>query len=308
MRNLIAIAALFVFAACASVAPAPSTEVSVPKLTVGPGDALFIGAGDIAVCPGIVNAKATGDLVRAVLQEHPDAVVFTVGDNVYENGAAAEFVECYDPAWGSFNRITRPTSGNVEYRVDPKSYYDYYDWFDQHPEARRGYYSYDLQSWHIVSLDSNQDHTAGSPQLQWLDADLKASTKPCTLAYWHHPRYSSSRHGNHTDIEPFWDTLLSHGADVVLNGHDHNYERFNQQDDNATPSTTGIAQFVVGMGGKNLYDFTTIQPNSGKRDNTHYGILALTLHAGSYDWALIGTDGLVYDQSSAPTNCNPAPR
>jgi len=160
----------------------------------------------------------------------------------------------------------------------------------------KGYYSYNLGAWHIIALNSEIDHAAGSVQEQWLRADLAGNQNMCTLAYWHKPRFSSgTSHGNNSSFQPFWQALYDYGADVVLNGHDHEYERFAPQSPTGQADPTrGIREFIVGTGGAGLYSFSTIQPNSEVRNNTTYGVLKLTLHATSYDWQFVPIAGQTF--------------
>jgi hypothetical protein len=167
----------------------------------------------------------------------------------------------------------------------------------------KGYYSYNLGTWHIIALNSEVGYTASSAQVQWLRADLAANQNVCTLAYWHHPRFSSGQHGNIARSQPFWDALYEYGADVVLNGHDHTYERFAPQNPNGqADANRGIREFVVGTGGAGLYPFPTIQPNSQVRNNTTYGVLKLTLHSTSYDWQFVPIAGQTFTDSGS-SNC-----
>ncbi len=167
-------------------------------------------------------------------------------------------------------------------------------------ELGKGYYSYDLGAWHVVVIDSNFGTGAGSPQLRWLQSDLATNRRLCTLAYWHHPRFSSGRHGNHPRMEPVWEALYEAGADVVISGHDHTYERFARQapDGTADPDR-GIRQFVVGTGGAPLYEFCELAPNSEVRENHTHGVIKLTLHPTSYDWEFIPVAGKEFRDSGS---------
>ncbi len=169
--------------------------------------------------------------------------------------------------------------------------------------AGRGYYSYDLGAWHIVSLNSNVSMSAGSAQEVWLRADLAASTKTCTIAYWHHPRFSSgSNHGSSTQSAGVWQALYDAGAEIVISGHDHEYERFAPQTPGAAADPArGIREFIVGTGGAGLYSFATPLPNSEVRDNTSFGVLKLTLSDGSYTWEFIPIAGDSFTDSGSGT-------
>jgi hypothetical protein len=211
-----------------------------------------------------------------------------MGDNVYNDGTASQFSNCYHPTWGRHKARTRPSPGNHDYHTSGASAYYAYFGANAGPSGR-GYYSFDVGDWHIVSLNSNVSMSAGSAQEQWLRQDLAASTKQCTLAYWHHPRFNSgSHHGNFTAAQPIWQALYDHNADVVLSGHEHTYERFApQRPDGAADASRGIRQFVVGTGGIGHYDLGTRQPNSEVFNDTAFGVLKLTLGASSYSWQFI---------------------
>jgi hypothetical protein len=266
-------------------------------LVVGPdvaagaaGDPVLVGAGDISSCDTNADA-ATAALVAAV-----PGTVFTLGDHVYDKGTTALFSRCYAPTWGRFKSRTRPAVGNHDYLVPGAA--GYFDYFGSAAGPRgKGWYSYNRGSWHIVVLNSNCAEVggcyAGSAQERWLRADLAASKAPCTLAYWHHPRFSSDNdHGNESEVGPFWRALYENGADVVLNGHAHDYERFAPQTPGGRAnSALGIREFVVGSGGVNHYGFKAAQPNSQVRNATTFGVLKLTLHASGYDWRFLSVPG-----------------
>jgi hypothetical protein len=224
--------------------------------------------------------------------------VFTLGDNVYPSGTAQQFERCYDPSWGRHRARTRPSPGNHDYATRGAS--GYFNYFGAAAGERgKGYYSYDLGAWHIIVLNSNCWGVGGcgrtSPQYKWLVADLQAHPALCTLAYWHHPRFSSGPHGNSTTVRPFWQALYDAGADVVLAGHDHTYERFAPQ----TPTgradpERGIRQFIVGTGGYVHYAIRRAAANSEMRNNTMHGVLKLTLHADRYDWEFVPVAGQTF--------------
>ena len=276
-----------------------TSVITVPAGPPPPGSEILVGAGDIAVC-GSSGDEATSNLLVDI-----SGTVFTLGDNAYSNGSATDYTNCYDPSWGRVKSRTRPTPGNHEYQTaNASGYFGYFG--SAAGDPARGYYSYDLGAWHIIVLNSNSSCTtiscaAGSAQEQWLRADLAANTKACTLAYWHHPRFSSgATHGNNTAVAPFWNALYEYGAEIVLNGHEHVYERFAPQTPNATPdAATGIRQFTVGTGGAGLYSFSSsIQPNSEVRNNTSLGVLKLTLRSGGYDWQFIPATGTFTDSGT----------
>jgi hypothetical protein len=257
---------------------------------------VLVGAGDIASC------GSNGDEATAALLDTIAGTVFTAGDNAYPSGTATEFARCYGPSWGRHKGRTRPSPGNHDYRTSGAA--GYFEYFGARAgPAGRGYYSYDLGDWHLISLNSNISMSAGSPQERWLRADLAATTKSCVLAYWHHPRFSSSSaHGSETRTQPLWEALYDHGAEIVIAGHDHTYERFAPQtpDGRADPGR-GIREFVVGTGGMSHYDFGTPLRNSEVRDNTSYGVLKLTLSRGSYTWAFVPAAGGSFTDSGSGT-------
>jgi hypothetical protein len=210
---------------------------------------VLVGAGDIASC------SSEGDEATANLLDGIEGTVFTLGDNAYHDGTAAEFADCYDPTWGRHKARTKPSAGNHEYNTSGATpYYDYFGAAAGDPD--KGYYSYDAGSWHIISLNSNCSQVGGcakgSPQGQWLRADLAAHPTSCTLAYFHHPLFSSGKHGNQARVRPFWEVLYEANADMVLSGHDHSYERFLPQDPYGTAnSTRGIRELWWALGAQN---------------------------------------------------------
>jgi hypothetical protein len=221
-----------------------------------------------------------------------------MGDNAYENGTATEYNNCYDPTWGRHKARTKPSAGNHEYNTaGATGYYGYFG--SAAGDPAKGYYSYDLGDWHVVVLNSNIARDATSAQIAWLRADLTANTKSCTLAYWHHPRYSSgSGHGNNTSVQPFWDVLYEFNADVILNGHDHDYERFAPQNAaGALDNVRGIREFVVGTGGRALYALGTLKANSEVFNASTYGVIRMTLSAGSYSWQFMPVAGQTFTDS-----------
>lgn len=274
-----------------------SSTVTVIGTPPPSDDRVLVGAGDIASC------SSTGDEATANLLDGIAGTVVTLGDNVYDSGTATEYTNCYDPTWGRHLARTKPTPGNHEYNtLNATGYYGYFGAAAGDPT--KGYYSYDLGAWHIIVLNSNSSCTtiscaAGSAQEMWLRADLAAHPNVCTLAYWHHPRFNSgASHGNNTAVAPFWDALYQYGADVILNGHEHVYERFAPQTPAAVADpAAGIRQFTVGTGGRSHYSFGTIQPNSQVRDGNTYGVLKLTLHATSYDWQFVPVAGATFTDS-----------
>jgi hypothetical protein len=256
------------------------------------GDPVLVGAGDIASC------SETGDEATANLLDGIAGTVFTTGDNAYKDGTLAEFMDCYDPTWGRHKARTRPSPGNHDYHTaDAAGYFSYFG--PAAGDPAKGYYSYDLGAWHIIVLNSEISTAAGSPQEQWLRADLAAHPVACTAAYWHRPRFSSStRHGSSTSVKPLWQALYDFGADIVLVGHEHNYERFAPQDPNGVADPQrGIRQFLVGTGGKDLYAIGTPIANSEIQNDDTFGVLKLTLHPTSYEWEFIPEAGKTFTDS-----------
>jgi len=255
---------------------------------------VIAGAGDI--CGG---CDVTADLLDAI---GPDAV-FTAGDNAYPDGTASDFMDGYDPYWGRFKSITYPSPGNHDYHVAGAA--DYYAYFGASAHGPDGYYSYDIGAWHVVVINSNCSEVGGcdpgSPQETWLRADLAASGAACTLAYWHHPRFSSgSTHGNSESMEPIWQALYDANADLVISGHEHNYERFAPQDPTgAADDARGIREFVVGTGGASHYAFGTPIPNSEIRNGDTFGVLELTLRADGYDWEFVAEPGHAFTDTGS---------
>ena len=241
---------------------------------------MFVGAGDIAT-------SGSGDEETAQLLDNIPGTVFTLGDNAYTSGTLTEYMNYYEPTWGRHKARTRPSPGNHEYNTSGAAgYYDYFG--DIAGPDRRGYYSYDLGEWHIISLNSNISMSAGSTQEQWLRADLAATTAKCVLAYWHHPRFSSGSHGSSTAPQPLWQALYDYNADVVLVGHDHNYQRFAPQTPTGVADPArGIREFVVGSGGRGYYTFGAPIANTEAHNYDTFGILKLTLYAESYTWEFI---------------------
>lgn len=254
---------------------------------------VLVGAGDIAVC-GSTRDEATAEALDTI-----PGTVFTAGDNAYPDGTASDFVDCYGPSWGRHRDRTRPSPGNHDYHTpDASGYFDYFG--TSAGEPGKGYYSYDLGEWHVIALNSEISMSAGSEQEQWLRADLAATTKRCALAYMHRPRFSSSsNHGSQSRTGPLFEALYDAGAEVVIGGHDHIYERFAPQaPDGAAALTAGVRQFVVGTGGASLYDFGTPLPNSEVRYNDTAGVIKFTLYADGYDWDFIPVSGSFRDSGS----------
>jgi len=261
-------------------------------------EGVLIGAGDIADCSDLAGAEATAKLLEA----NPGTVM-ALGDLAYPNGTPDDF-KCYHKTWGRVKDRTRPAVGNHEFHSTGASYYFQY-FGSAAGDPKTGYYSYDLGAWHIVVLNSECQQVggceAGSSQEKWLRADLAAHPVGCTLAYFHKPRFSSGlNHGNDPEVGAFWKALYDYNAELILNGHDHDYERFAPQDPggNADPKR-GIREFVVGTGGKNHREFGIRKSNSEVRNNHAFGVLKLTLKTTGYDWKFIPEAGKTFTDSGS---------
>ena len=270
-----------------SVAPSPLPSGADPVL---------VGAGDIVSCDG------TDDKATAALVERTPGIVFTLGDNTYDEGTSAQFQDCYGPSWGRFLDRTRfAVAGNHDYLTDHGAPFKAY--FGS-AAVRDGvtWFSEDVGTWHVIVLDANCAELTGgcgpdSPEVQWLRADLAASTARCTVALWHQPRFSSGLHGNDPVVGPFWDALYAAGADLVLNGHDHDYERFAPQSPSgAADPSRGITEMVVGTGGAPLRAFGPEIANDVVRSSFAHGVVALTLHPSGWSFQFVSTDGSFSDQ------------
>jgi hypothetical protein len=273
-------------------------------LAAGPASAVqVLAAGDIGSC-GSDSDEATAQILDA----NPAAAVLTLGDNGNPDGTASDFEECYDPSWGRHKARTHPSPGNHDYHTGGAAgYFEYFGAAAGQPG--QGWYSFDLGGWHIVSLNGNCSEVGGctrsSPQGQWLAADLAAHPTVCALAYWHQPRFSSgTKHGSSTATRDLWAIFQEHGGDVILNGHDHVYERFARQDQDGNATPSGVREFIAGTAGQSLYDFGTPEPNSEVRIVSH-GVLELTLTATSFLWRFLPSDTALTD--SGAERCSGAP-
>jgi 3',5'-cyclic AMP phosphodiesterase CpdA len=255
-------------------------------------------------------AHATAAIAAAVIGAAAQAAVVTMGDHAYERGSREEFERCYEPTWGRFNALTFPSPGNHDLETDGgRPYYDYFIHYRRDPAARaRGYYAFELGAWQLLALNSLVPLARGSAQLEWLRQELARAPHRCTLAYWHHPPRSSGWHGllpwdpGRATIDA-WQMLAAHGADIVLNGHDHIYERFEPQGAAGSPEASGIVQFIVGTGGGKAQPVPRRRPSSTYLRRRGHGVLVLALHAESYEWAYVGTDGVIHDRSAAEVPC-----
>ena len=281
-----------VFSLCYTV----NTAKSSPARAADEQTAVLVGAGDIADCSDLSGAEATAKLLEKI-----PGTVMAVGDLAYPNGTKENFA-CYDKTWGRVKSRTRPAAGNHEFHSSGAT--PYFDYFASAAgDPKDGYYSYELAAWHIIVLNSECKQVggckAGSRQEKWLRTDLAAHPAACTLAYWHKPLFSSGgTHGNDLDLKPFWQALYDANADVIVAGHDHDYERFAPQNpDGVADAKRGIREFVVGTGGKNQRPFGAAKPNSEVRNSDAFGVLRLTLRPNGYDWQFIPVAGKSFTDS-----------
>jgi acid phosphatase type 7 len=286
--------------ACSGGGGSTGATVEAPK----GAPVTMLTVGDIAMCDGQPAANSAAAKTAALIDQQPAGTpLLLLGDLVYYSGTLEEYRACYEPTWGKFMARSYPAPGNHDYGVPGGD--GYYNYFGARAGVdKRGYYSFDLGSWHIVSLNSNIDMIKGSAQDTWLRADLAANAgKKCTLAYWHHPRFSSSSaHGNDPRSSDTWRTLYEFNADVILTGHDHTYERFAPQDPDANANPTkGIREFVIGTGGAIQYAFGTPKANSEAR-GISYGVTKFILDDGKYSWEFLPAAGSTFtDRGEA--NC-----
>jgi acid phosphatase type 7 len=288
----------------ALVGPAGGTVLvgGSPAANSATGDPLIAAAGDIACPPGVsitptaCHHAATSDLLTGA------TAVLTLGDNQYSDGTLAQYQGSFDATWGRFKSVMYPSVGNHEYHTPGAA--GYFDYFGTAAGPRdKGYYSFDIGAWHLVALNSNCTEIGGceegSVEEQWLRADLAASSASCTLAYWHHPRFSSGTHGSDPRMAAIWQALYDFGADVVLSGHDHNYQRFAPQTADGAADAQGLREFVVGTGGRSQYPTGAPIANQEAQSQDTFGVLELTLHPTSYEWQFVPETGAFSDSGSA---------
>jgi len=290
-----------------------STQSAAVSATTGPatsGDPVIAAAGDIACDPsdgnfnaGAGSATACRELATSNILFSSDlAAILPLGDDQYEDGTKWKFLQSYDPSWGRLNALAHPVPGNHEYLTqNAAGYFSYFGNIAGDPT--KGYYSFDIGAWHIIALNSECTKIggcgAGSPQEQWLRSDLTAHPATCTLAYWHRPRFSSGINGSDGSYGTLWSDLYNAGADVVLNGHDHDYERFAPQDPNQVATSSGIREFVVGTGGAEHTPFVAQTANSQVFNADTFGVLKLTLHPTGYDWQFVPEAGGAFTDSGS---------
>lgn len=308
MRRLVlgsvSIALVFVVSAGLHAQQQSTAKGSAVEKSNPSSDPVLVGAGDISSCDDLAGAEATANLIDKI-----PGTVFAVGDLAYPDGTDEQFAKCFGPTWGRFKDRMRPAPGNHEYHSDGASGYARY-FGPTAGDPKKAYYSYDLGTWHIIALNSECDQVDGcgaeSPQGRWLREDLFHHSS-CTLAYFHKPLFSSgAKHGNDPEMKPVWQILYAAGADIVIGGHDHDYERFAPQDpDGHLDPKRGLVEFVVGTGGKNSHrTFSTTKPNSEIHQADTFGVLKLTLHASSYDWQFVPEAGKNF-RDSGTGSCHP---
>jgi acid phosphatase type 7 len=258
-----------------------------------PSDAVLLAAGDIASC------AYDGDERTAALLDSHRGTVLTLGDNAYDDGTLEEFRKCFGPSWGRHKRRIRPAPGNHDYNSGGSGYFRYFG--RAAGPAGRGYYSFDLGSWHVVSLNSERDTGATGGQVRWLRADLARSRARCILAFWHRPRWSAGDYSDDGRTAPLWNALHDARAEVVLSGHDHNYQRYPRMNKRgAIQRARGIRSFVVGTGGVSLDDVRADPRRRAANDST-WGLLKLTLRPAGYRWRFLPVAGGRYRDSGSGT-------
>lgn len=276
-------------------------------------DPVIVAVGDIACDPASPYYLTTATNTKQCQMQktayttqslNPTAIL-VLGDNQYEKGEFTNYQTSFDKSWGTLKQLIKPVPGNHEYYTPGAAGYYQYFGAAAHPE-NNGYYSYKIGSWHIIALNSNCAEIGGcdtqSPQYKWLAQDLATNGKKCTLAYWHHPRFSSGEHGDNPISKDFWKLLYDKKADVILNGHDHIYERFELTDPSGAARYNGMMQFTVGTGGKNLTGYKKLRGNSAFRQNSTFGVLSLTLSPSSYNYKFVDIAGVSSDAGTQACN------
>jgi acid phosphatase type 7 len=249
-----------------------------------------VAVGDIGECgsPGVAQT--------ARLIERIDGQLLLAGDLAYMEGSMQDFLRCFDPSYGQFRRRWRPAAGNHEYGTPGAAgYFQYFG--DAASHGGRSYYSFRAGDWLVLMLNSNEPAGMGSAQFQFVSQELQTNRNLCAMAVWHHPLFTSGPNGPNVFMRDMWGLLYANGADVVVAGHDHLYERFGKQDVDGRSDVRGIRQFIAGTGGARLYDFMRVSPNSQARIRSH-GVLRLTLNSANYEWAFLDGGGGVADSGS----------
>jgi hypothetical protein len=279
-----------------------STPVTV-KTQAGSGTGFVLAAaGEIAErCTSSSSSCAHVKTAKLVDAMKP-AAVLTMGDNQYDEPTLSDFKNYYDKTWGKFKNITHPVPGNHESYSKFTGYEDYFGAIAK-PQGKR-YYSWEMGNWHFIALDSNDftthDDFAEPPQITWLKQDLANNKKGCVAAYYHHPRWSSGDHGDNPDSIELWNIMTANKVDLVLNGHDHDYERFVPQNADGKADANGPVEIVGGSGGANLYDLSPAHATTAKLLKT-FGVLKLSMTDTSFQSQLIGVDSKVLDSSPTYT-------
>lgn len=316
LRELVVFSAAIMVSGCARSTPITSP----PTIARDEKGIVIVAAGDISCDPASSHfnqGKGTANRCRMLATSEvaislKPAAVLLLGDTQYEKGELAAFEKSWAHNWGrkELREISYPAVGNHEYKTKGAS--GYFDYFGSRAGERdKGYYSFNLGTWHLVALNSAGHNgcrpvpcAEGSQQVKWLQKDLEQNDSACTLAFWHRPLFTSGLHSNARDLRPFWTHLYENRADVILNGHSHQYERYSRQRPDGQPDPErGIMQFVVGTGGKNLKGFVRKQRNSEVRNSSSYGVLRMELREKSYAWEFISDGGNVLDSGSA--ECHP---
>jgi len=272
---------------CATDRVTSPTRAPNQQAPAGSRTAVLIGAGDIGMC-GSAAVAATGRLIESSAGD-----VFLAGDMAYRQGTAADFRECFEPYWGHARDRWHAVPGNHEYESPGAApYFEYFGLAAGMPGL--GYHRFVLGEWLVMMLNSEIPAGIGSPQYEFARVLLESRSFRCQMAIWHRPLVSSGPSGGTTAMRDLWQLLDSRHVDVIVNGHEHLYERFSRQDADGRASENGIRQFIVGTGGADLYAFARLALNSGARISNH-GVLRFTLNPGSYDWQFLQVDGGVGD-------------
>lgn len=286
-RSLAFVALVILAGSCGDSSQTPVGPTPPPPPPPVAQTASILAVGDIGQCdsPGVVQ---TARLVDGLAGE-----LLLVGDIAYFSGTMSQFVQCFDPHWGTNRYRWRPVPGNHEYETPNAA--GYFQYFGQ--AAGNGHYSFRAGPWLVLMLDSNVSVNRGSPQYAFVQAELAAHPTRCAMAVWHHPLFSSGPNGNTLGMRDLYTLLYQSGVDVLVAAHDHLYERFGKQDPEGRSDAVGIRQFIVGTGGARLYDFARIAPNSQFRLSAH-GALRLTLNRDDYSWAFLDTTGAIADSGT----------
>ena len=289
--------------ASAAASPGPGSPAASGLATTGPTasdvPAVLVGAGDIASC------TSSGDEATSALLDGTTGTVFTAGDNVYDKGSAAEFSACYDPSWGRHRARTMPVPGNHDYGTPGAS--GYFDYFGSTAgDPAQGWYTTEVGAWRVYVLNSNCAAIggcgAGSSQELWPRADLAANPNRCAMAIWHHPLFSSGEHGSSAATKALWEALQDAGAEIVVNGHDHDYERFAPQAaDGAPDPATGIVEYVVGTGGRSHYAVTSAIANSVVRNDDTFGVIRFDLYPDRWSFTFVPVAGKTFTDAGSGT-------